>query len=130
MMKKLLWTLCVGLFLSGSVFAASAPPVSNGGLLPGPTTETLEIEGMESGQTYVSQKLIPKVVSGFLVIMLMVGVVMVIIGGITFIMSSGDTEQTKKAKDILFWALVSIVIAVMAFAIVKFIIGIDIGGLA
>ena len=124
-MKKLFWGLCVGLLLSGSAFAVKAPPVSNGNLLPG---QELAEEGtqIKEGQTYVSKRLIPAVVSGFLVIMLMVGVIMIIISGVNYILCAGDSEKIKKSKDILLWALVAIIFAVMAFAIVKFIVGIDI----
>ncbi|GEM_PF-1933613 len=130
MLKKLFWSLCIGVLLTGGVFAVSAPPVSNGGLLPGPTLHTKEGEApidVKIGQTYISNKLIPKIVSGFLMIMLMVGVIMLIIAGINYILCAGDSEKVKQAKDIIYWALVAIIIAVMAFAIVKFVIGIDIG---
>ncbi len=127
MMKKLFLNLCLGLFLAGSVFAVSAPPVSNGGLLPGPTSEELKTD-IALGQTHISQKLIPKIVSGFLVIMLMVGVIMLIIAGINYIISAGDSEKTKKAKDIIYWSLLAIIFAVMGYAIVKFVVGIDIAG--
>jgi len=120
--------LCVGILFSGGVFAVTAPPVSNGGLLPGPTLEGLKAEEAKLGQTYVSEQLIPKIVSGFLVIMLMVGVIMLIIAGISYILSSGDSEKTKKAKDIIYWSLLAIIVAIMAFAIVKFVVGIDISG--
>jgi len=129
MLKKLFWSLCVGILLTGGVFAVSAPPVSNGGLLPGPILEGMNSVEIKAGQTYVSNKLIPKIVSGFLVIMLMVGVIMLIIAGINYILCAGDTEKVKKSKDIIYWALLAIIVAVMAFAIVKFVIGIDIGNL-
>jgi len=125
-MKKLFWGLCVGLLLSGSALALEGPPVSNGGLLPGPVLEMATPEKMILGQTYVSQRLIPSIVSGFLVIMLMIGVIMIIIAGINYILCAGDSEKIKKSKDILLWAILAIVFAIMAFAIVKFIIGIDI----
>ncbi len=127
-MKKLFWGLCVGLLLMGSAFAAKAPPVSDGGLLPGPILENLPPSKMGVGQTYLSQRLIPSVVSGFLVIMLMIGVIMLIVAGINYILAGGDSEKIKKGKDIIYWALVAIIFAVMAFAIVKFVIGIDIAG--
>jgi hypothetical protein len=130
MLKKLFWSLCIGVLLTGGVFAVGAPPVSNGGLLPGPTSEFLKTndEGMKAGQTYISQKLIPTLVSGFLVIMLMIGVIMLIIAGINYILCAGDSEKVKQAKDIIFWSLLAIIFAVMGFVIVKFVIGIDISG--
>ncbi len=132
MLKKLFWSVCVGVLLSGSVFAVVAPPVANGGLLPGPTTEILNEGGpaknVKAGQTYISNKLIPKLVSRFLVIMLMIGVIMLIIAGINYIICAGDSEKVKQAKDIIFWSLLAIIFSVMGFAIVKFVIGIDIVG--
>ena len=45
--------MCVGILLSGGVFAVTAPPVSNGGLLPGPKLEGLEVKDLGIGQTYL-----------------------------------------------------------------------------
>ncbi|MBO4812767.1 hypothetical protein J5491_01310 [Candidatus Saccharibacteria bacterium] len=50
-------------------------------------------------------------------------VVVIIIGGINYMMSSGDTTKVKKAKDTILYGVIGLVICVLAFAIVNFVIG-------
>ncbi len=52
-----------------------------------------------------------------------VAVIVLIIGGLMYITSAGDTEKTKRAKDAILYAVVGIVIAALAYAIVNFVIG-------
>ncbi len=116
-----------------SVWAASPPPVSDGGILPGEVLspqEGQDIEGnrIKTGQTYLVQKFLPTAVSGFVVTILFISVVMIIIAGLYFIFSSGETETKQKAKDIIFWAIVGAALAILSFAIVKFVIGINFSG--
>lgn len=50
-------------------------------------------------------------------------VVVLIIGGVNYMTSSGDTGKVKKAKDTILYAIIGLVICVLAFAIVNFVIG-------
>ncbi len=49
-------------------------------------------------------------------------VVIVIIGGINYMMSSGEAAKVKKAKDTILYGVIGLVICVLAFAIVNFVI--------
>ena len=49
-------------------------------------------------------------------------VVVIIIGGVTYMTSSGDTSKVKKAKDTILYGIIGLVICVLAFAIVNFVI--------
>lgn len=51
-----------------------------------------------------------------------ISVVWIIIGGVTYITSSGDAGKTKKARDTILYACIGLVICVLAFAIVNFVI--------
>jgi cytochrome bd-type quinol oxidase subunit 2 len=50
-----------------------------------------------------------------------VSVIMVIVGGLRYVISNGDSKQTSAAKDTILYAVVGVVVAVAAFAIVKFV---------
>ncbi len=52
-----------------------------------------------------------------------VAVIMMIIGGFLYITSSGDPSRTKSAKDTILYAVIGIVVALLAYAIVNFVIG-------
>ena len=50
-------------------------------------------------------------------------VVVMIIGGVNYMTSSGDAGKVKKAKDTILYGLIGLVVCVLAFAIVNFVIG-------
>ncbi len=49
-------------------------------------------------------------------------VIVMIIGGVNYMTSSGDTAKVKKAKDTILYGLIGLVVCVLAFAIVNFVI--------
>jgi hypothetical protein len=51
-----------------------------------------------------------------------VAVVMLIIGAFQFVVSSGNADSTKKAKDTILFAVIGIVVALLSFAIVNFVL--------
>lgn len=52
----------------------------------------------------------------------LVCVVVMIIGGVNYMTSSGDATKVKKAKDTILYGLIGLVVCVLAFAIVNFVI--------
>ena len=52
----------------------------------------------------------------------LIAVVMIIIGGINFTTSQGDPAKTKKARDTVLYGIVGLVVALLAFAIVNFVL--------
>lgn len=52
----------------------------------------------------------------------LVCVVIIIIGGIQYMTSSGDAGKVKKAKDTILYGIIGLVICVLAFAITTFVI--------
>lgn len=121
-MKKLV--LLFAIFFSSLAWAVTPPPVSDGGILPGPKSGILQLNPGK-GQSYLSDEFLPKVGSGFVMVLLMVGVIMLIIAGIIYVFSSGESESVGKAKDIILWTLIGLGIAILSLGIVKFVIGID-----
>ena len=53
----------------------------------------------------------------------LVAVVVVLIGGINMMISTGDPGRIRKSKDTLMWGLIGLVICIFASAIVNFVIG-------
>ena len=51
-----------------------------------------------------------------------VAVVMIIMGGVQYTTSSGDTAKVTKAKNTILYGVIGLVIALLAFAIVNFIL--------
>ena len=52
-----------------------------------------------------------------------VAVVMIVIGGISFATSQGDSGKVAKARNTILYGVVGLVVALLAFAIVNFVLG-------
>lgn len=64
-----------------------------------------------------------KVTDVLLFIIGAVAVIMLVIGGIRYTISGGDQAQVKAAKDTILYAIIGIVIAILAYAIIGFVTG-------
>lgn len=65
---------------------------------------------------------IGNIIQAIIGILGLVCVVIVIIGGINYMTSSGDANKVKKAKDTILYGVVGMAVCVLAFAITTFII--------
>ena len=52
-----------------------------------------------------------------------VSVIMLIVGGIRYVVSGGDSTAVQGAKNTILYAIVGIVICLLAYAVVSFVIG-------
>ena len=52
-----------------------------------------------------------------------ISVIVIIIGGIRYVTSGGDQAQITGAKNTILYAVIGVVVAVMAYAIVNFVLG-------
>jgi hypothetical protein len=66
--------------------------------------------------------LIKKVVNLLLWAIGIVSVIMIIIGGIRYATSNGDSNQVSAAKNTIMYAVIGLVIAIFAYAIVNFVL--------
>lgn len=74
------------------------------------------------GQTSL-RGLVLTIVNYFLGFLGLLAVVMVIYGGVTYVSSAGNDEAVGKAKKIIMYALIGIVIILLSFVVVKAILG-------
>jgi glucose uptake protein GlcU len=51
-----------------------------------------------------------------------IAVIAIIMGGIRYTTSNGDASQTKAAKDTILYAVVGLIVAIMAYAVVSWVI--------
>jgi hypothetical protein len=72
---------------------------------------------------------ITNTVNTLLFIVGVASVIMIIVGGLRYIFSGGDPKNTSAAKDTILYAVIGIVVAILAYAIVNFILG-QFGGTA
>jgi len=117
---KYIKTLLIAIVLSLGVFAPlSATTVS----ALDPAGEALKGVNQSGG---TGQKALPKtieiVVNLLFFILGVIAVIMLIVGGIKFTTSNGDSGQIKSAKDTILYAIIGLVVALLAYAIVRFVL--------
>jgi hypothetical protein len=66
---------------------------------------------------------IKTIVNTMLYALAAVAVIIIILAGIYYTTSGGDPSLVKRAKDTLLYAVVGLIVAIMAYAIVNFVIG-------
>ena len=64
---------------------------------------------------------IQKIINILLFIIGIIAVIVIIIAGIMYATSGGNSEQVNKAKNAILFAVIGIIVAVMAYAIVGFV---------
>ena len=52
-----------------------------------------------------------------------ISVIMIIIGGLRYILSGGDSTNVSAAKNTILYAIVGMIVALLAYAIVNFVLG-------
>jgi hypothetical protein len=62
------------------------------------------------------------IINTILVILGMIAVIMIVIGGIRYTTSNGDSAAVKSAKDTILYAVVGLVVAILSYAIVNFVV--------
>ncbi len=80
-----------------------------------------KVGGTKTGQTDLTD-MIKTIVNIMLFILGAIAVIMIIIGGIRYTTSNGDASNTKAAKDTILYAVVGLIVAILAYAIVNFVL--------
>lgn len=69
-----------------------------------------------------SSTLITSVINVMLFIIGVLSVIMIVYGGILYVISAGDSGRVSKAKNTIMYAIVGLIVALLAYAIVNFVI--------
>lgn len=77
----------------------------------------------ETGGETSLRQMVLTVVNYFLGFLGLLAVVMIIFGGITYVSSAGNDDAVGKAKKIIMYALVGIVIILLSFVLVNAVLG-------
>ena len=122
------------LVLAGSFGVAGVMSQGAMALPAGETCPAGTLQAGKSPKTYAECNVKPDETGGGLmtrsntiinVIVGLVGIIsvaVIVIGGISFATSQGDTAKTTKAKNTVLYGVVGLVVALLAFAIVNFVL--------
>jgi hypothetical protein len=75
-----------------------------------------------AAQSDDASSIITNVINTLFMVLGMIAVIMIVIGGIRYATSGGDSSQTKAAKDTILYAVVGLIVAIMSYAIVNFVL--------
>ena len=98
----------------------SAVDVFSGGC--GATGGSGALCGAATSGNETFQKLMQKVINTILLVLGIIAVIMIVVGGIRYVTSNGDSSQISSAKDTILYAVIGLIVAIMAYAIVGFVI--------
>ena len=129
-MLKKIKTIAVGVLLAIAGFASVmmlAQPVSAaGGTCPtGTIKQGQSVNNLAECNVQDDDSLMPTlqvIINVALAVLGLVAVVMIIIGGFNYMTSSGDTAKVTKARNTILYGVIGLVIALLAFAIVNFVL--------
>ena len=132
--KKALTGLCVFAILAvGSVLSAPAPASAAGATIVCGDGESVVMTMLygarcakgtdQSESLFGVDGVFVKITNTALFLIGALSVIMLIYGGIRYTISGGDAGAVTNAKNTILYAIVGIVVAVLAFAVVQFVIG-------
>ena len=123
-MKKLLAVLCVAFAslwgVAGSAMAVKCPDgsVQQGAEVGSIVECNIEPSNGTQDLTGTAQGAINMIIGlvGF------IAVVVMVIGGIYFVLSQGDTAKVTRAKNTILYGLIGLVVSLLSYAIVNFVL--------
>ena len=128
-MKKLLNKISL-IISSLALVLAVAAPVPALAATKDDVCEGLELtgtQGCDPAATAQAQSNVEKIIETVInILSLVVGVlavIFIIIGGLKYITSSGDTNNVNSAKNTIMYALIGLVIVALAQIVVRFVLG-------
>ena len=75
-----------------------------------------------TANTTSANTLIGNIVKTMLFLVGVLSVIMIIYGGIQYVISAGDSGKVAKAKNTIIYAVVGLIVAILSYAIVNFVI--------
>ena len=118
-MKRFLRIVLPVLLLVGAVAFAMMPEASALTLQEG--AEAARCDGCPE-DLFGDNGVFKQVTNTILYIVGIIAVIMLIIGGIKYVISGGDAKKVTDAKNTVLYAIIGLIIAFLAFAIVNFVI--------
>ena len=121
-LKGLLVVPALALALGFAV--APAQPVFAGEFDQGISDGASSAQGKDQGADLFGESGIFRTITNVLLFLIgAVSVIMLIIGGIRYTVSGGDSTAVTSAKNTILYAVIGIVVALLAYAIVNFVLG-------
>lgn len=114
--------LALGVALVAPMLQSSAYAATNGNLtLQGGADSS---KGTNQQTNLFGDNGVFKIITNVLLFIIgAISVIMLIIGGIRYVVSGGDSGAVTSAKNTILYAIIGIIVAILAYALVNFVIG-------
>ena len=109
--------LMVGLL---GVFTPSVSAANGIDICSGDSKDSVYCQNKDKGEDQVNG-IIKTIVGVLLMAVGAISIIMIVIGGILFALSSGDAQKAAKARSTILYAVVGLIVSVFASAIVNFV---------
>lgn len=123
-MKKLSNYLISGLVISSIVAVMAQAPVLAANIFDGGLHS-----GLQQGKTsempttiFGNTGIFTRIVSVMLFTVGILSIIMLIFGGLRYIISNGDSKKVEAAKNTILYAIIGLIVAIMSYAIVNFVV--------
>lgn len=64
-----------------------------------------------------------RIINTLFIVIGIIAVIIIIIGGLRYVLSAGDQNAVNNAKNTILYAVIGLIIAILAYAIVNFVVG-------
>lgn len=122
--KYLLSSLLIGLAIFAPVGAMAATADIDRSLCAGANLSTDTSQPCDTGGAGTTvDNIVATVINIFSFIVGVIAVIMIIIGGIKYVTSGGDSNNISSAKTTIIYAIIGLVVVALAQVIVRFVLG-------
>jgi hypothetical protein len=94
-----------------NIFAAAADNAQSG------------VNSINSGNNTSLEDSVKNIINTVIFAIGIIAVIVIILGGVSYATSQGDPAKVKKGKDTILYGIIGLVVALLAFAIVNFVLG-------
>lgn len=110
----------IAIVISGLFLVANEPAFADNACNKlDPSNPAYQIYDCGSGTNDKIGNVVGNIISAVIGILGLVAVVFIVMGGVQYMTSAGDTTKTKKAKDTILYACIGLAIAALAFTITQ-----------
>ena len=118
----------VSVFADGNTAGGSGGSGSNGGAGSAGANARAGVSNVNPGANTDLMSMIQTILNVVFGIIGIIAVIMIIVGGVHYTTSQGDSAKLQKAKNTIMYGIIGLVVVLLAFAIVSFVLNGLIGG--
>ena len=125
-MKRITKTLAQTLTGLGALICLSTSPALASAISIQEGADAARAEGMPT-ELIGDNGVFSRITNTILLIVGLISVIMLVYGGLRYILSGGDSKKVTDAKNTVLYAIIGLIISLLAFAIVNFVLNSVIG---